>query len=133
MGNKRKDIETLEDVQLLVNEFYGKIRKNPLLQDIFNQVIQNRWPEHLAKMYTFWQTVLLDKHTYFGRPLVPHIELPVVAIHFEEWIKLWYGTLDELFEGGPKVDHAKWQSARMAEMFQLKIQMFKGSFATQRN
>lgn len=121
-----KDIETLEDVQLLVDSFYSKIRENPMLKDIFNEHIEERWPEHLEKMYKFWQTVLLEEHTYFGRPFIPHAQLPVEKEHFNEWLKIFYETVDSLFKG-EKADRAKWQGERMAEMFHTKIQFFRNN------
>ena len=57
------DILRLEDVKILVDTFYGKIRQDDLLADIFNQIIQDNWSTHLEKMYRFWQTVLLSEHT----------------------------------------------------------------------
>ena len=63
-----KDISTIEDIKLLVDTFYQKVRENEMLSPIFNSIIQDRWPQHLEKMYTFWQTVLLQEHTYFGSP-----------------------------------------------------------------
>lgn len=119
-----RDIEKLEDVKNLVDSFYGKVRKDELIGHIFNDVIQNRWPEHLEKMYKFWQTILLEEHTYTGRPFVPHMKLPVEREHFNRWLELFFETVDELF-AGKKADLAKWQGNRMAEMFQLKIAYFR--------
>lgn len=68
----KQDILTIEDVKLLVNSFYDKIRRDELLGPVFNGIIQDRWPVHLEKMYRFWQTVLLQEHTYFGSPFLPH-------------------------------------------------------------
>ncbi len=119
-----KDIMTLDDVKLLVDSFYGKIRKDEMLKDIFNDVIQDRWPEHLEKMYRFWQTILLGEHSYSGRPFVPHMKLPVEREHFDRWLELFFETVDELFEG-KKAELAKWQGNRMAEMFQIKINYFR--------
>ena len=118
------DIKTLEDVKILVDVFYGKVRKDELIGYIFDDVIQDRWPEHLEKMYRFWQTILLGGHTYSGRPFVPHMKLPVEREHFERWLGLFFETVDELFEG-QKAELAKWQGNRMAEMFQLKIKYFR--------
>ena len=86
----KKEIENMEDIQLLVNSFYAKIREDEQLKDIFNNKIQDRWPEHLEKMYRFWQTVLLEEHTYYGSPFVPHAQLPVGKEHFNRWIELFY-------------------------------------------
>ncbi len=119
-----KDIESFQDVQLLVDTFYAKVREDAFIGEIFNDVIQGRWPEHLEKMYRFWQTILLEEHTYSGRPFPPHLQLPVEKPHFERWLNLFFETINELFEG-KKAELAKWQGNRMAEMFQLKIDYFR--------
>lgn len=122
----KKDIEKLEDIQLLVNTFYGEIRQDELLGIIFNKVIQDRWPEHLEKMYRFWQTVLLEDHTYFGSPFYPHAKLPIAKEHFERWLSIWYKTVDENF-AGKKADEAKWRGDKMAQLFQSKIDYLRNN------
>ncbi len=122
--NERKDIENLDDVKLLVNTFYDKVRQNEILAPIFNAQIQDRWPHHLEKMYTFWQTVLLGEHTYFGSPFPPHAKLPVDHSHFTQWLSLFTQTLDELFTG-EKASEALWRANKMAQMFEIKIAHFK--------
>lgn len=121
-----KDILTLDDIKLLVDSFYSKVREDEQLKDIFNNVIQDRWPEHLEKMYRFWQTVLLDEHTYYGSPFVPHAKLPVDKVHFDQWLKLFDETVDENFIG-EKAERAKWQGQRMAEMFHSKIEFYRNN------
>ena len=122
--NKQQDIETLDDIKVMVDEFYGKIRIDQLLGGIFNGTIKDRWPEHLEKMYRFWQTVLLEEHTYKGSPFLPHADLPVEQAHFDRWLLLFNGTVDEHF-AGEKAERAKWQGARMAELFLSKIQYYR--------
>lgn len=115
-----KDILKLDDVKHLVDSFYGKIREDKLLKEIFNSNIQGRWPQHLEKMYTFWQTVLLSEHTYYGSPFPPHAKMPIDKEHFDRWLQLWFETIDENFTG-EIADEAKWRASKMAEMFQFKI------------
>ncbi|HOZ82919.1 MAG TPA: group III truncated hemoglobin [Bacteroidia bacterium] len=124
-----RDIENINDIQLLVDSFYGKIRDDEKLGHIFNGIIKDRWPEHLEKMYRFWQTILLEDQTYFGSPFVPHAKMPVDKTHFEQWIKLFSETVDENFVG-EKAEQAKWQGQRMAEMFHYKIEYIKNSSTT---
>jgi hemoglobin len=119
-----RDVETMEDVQNLVNTFYGRIREDELLGPIFNDTIQDRWPEHLEKMYSFWQTILLQEHTYSGRPFFPHMKLPIHKEHFDHWLSLFFQTVDELFQG-KRAELAKWQGNRMADMFQVKLNYFR--------
>jgi len=120
MSTVKEDILQLADVQLLVDTFYDRVRENELLAPIFNERIQDRWPEHLDKMYRFWQTILLSEYTYQGAPFVPHAKLPVDHQHFETWMALFTETVDELFEG-EKAKEAKWRAGKMAEMFEYKI------------
>ncbi len=119
-----KDIQELPDIQLLVDTFYGKVRQDELLKDIFEGIIRDRWPQHLEKMYRFWQTVLLEEHTYYGSPFPPHLRMPVSEAHFEQWKRLFGETVDALF-AGEKAERAKWQGSRMAEMFLSKITYFR--------
>ncbi|OOQ61142.1 group III truncated hemoglobin [Mucilaginibacter pedocola] len=124
--NSKPGIFTIEDIKLLVDTFYERIKADALLGPVFNGVIQDNWAVHLEKMYRFWQTVLLNEHTYFGRPFPPHANLPVGAEHFDKWLALFTKTVDELFEG-EKAEEAKWRAGKMAEMFQAKIAYFKSN------
>jgi len=120
------DITTIEDIRILVDAFYGKVREDEILAPVFNAKIGERWPEHLARMYTFWQTILLGEHTYFGSPFPPHARLPIDKEHFEHWLALFHLTIDENFSG-EKALEAKWRPGKMAEMFQYKIAHFRES------
>ena len=122
----KQDITTLEDVKLLVNTFYDKVMKDNVLANIFNNKIGNKWPEHLDKMYRFWQTVLLEEHSYHGSPFIPHAKLPVTKEHFIQWLALFNETIDVLFEG-ELASKAKWEGERMAEMFYSKIEFHKNN------
>ena len=124
--NEIKEIETIDDIKILVDEFYSSVREDDLLADIFNGVIGDNWTEHLNRMYTFWQTILLKEHTYYGSPFPPHSQLPIERAHFERWLKLFHETLDRHFVG-EAADDAKWRSERMAEMFLYKIGHYKNN------
>ncbi|MET6998171.1 group III truncated hemoglobin [Chitinophaga defluvii] len=124
--NSKKDITELDDIKLLVDTFYQQVREDELLSPIFNGIIKDRWPEHLEKMYRFWQTVLLQEHTYFGSPFPPHAKLPVEQLHFDTWLKLWKSTVDANFEG-EKAEEAKWRGDKMALMFLSKIEYIRGN------
>ncbi len=126
MSSGNRDIGTLEDIQLLVNTFYQRVREHELLGPIFNGIIGDRWPVHLEKMYRFWQTVLLGEHTYFGSPFPPHAKLPVSQQHFDAWLALWHTTVDAHF-AGPIADEARWRGDKMAVMFLSKIEYYRNN------
>lgn len=119
-----KDIQDKSDIRLLVDSFYEKVRQNSLLAHIFEEVAQVDWQLHLPKMYAFWASILLDEHSYEGNPMLRHIELskicPLGETEFEEWLQLFYQTVDELFEG-EKAQEAKLRAANIARRMLYKI------------
>lgn len=123
-----KDLDSYENIKLMVDTFYGKIQEDTLLGPIFNGIIQENWPAHLKKMYGFWQTILLEVRAYSGSPFNPHAKLPVEKEHFDRWLLLFNTTVDENFKG-EKATEAKWRAKKMAEMFHFKIEYYKTSTA----
>ena len=118
------DISTLNDIKLLVNTFYDQVQQDPLIGPVFNEKISDRWPEHLEKMYRFWQTILLEVHSYSGSPFPPHKHLAVEKEHFNRWMEIFTATVDHLFVG-VIADEAKLRAHNMAEMFFYKIDYFR--------
>ena len=126
------DIINLDDVKLVVDCFYEKVRNDEQLKDVFNNVIQDRWPAHLEKMYRFWQTILLDEHSYSGSPFPPHKQLPVAKEHFDRWIEIFTATINSLFVGS-LADEANLRAKNMAQMFNYKIDYFRNAEKNQNN
>ncbi len=56
--NREHDIKGLEDIKLMVDDFYCKVADDELLAPIFNYQISTYWVPHLEKMYTFWNAAL---------------------------------------------------------------------------
>jgi hemoglobin len=125
MENK-KEITSIADIQLLVDAFYEQVQKDDLIGPIFAAKIQGDWSRHLEKMYRFWQTILLQEHTYYGSPFRPHAQLPVKQEHFERWKSLFNETVDSYFIGEKAVE-AKWRAEKMAAMFLMKIEYLQNS------
>lgn len=120
----KTDITTLEDIKLLVDNFYTTVQKDGFIGPIFNAKIGDHWPEHLEKMYRFWQTILLEVHSYSGSPFPPHKHLPVDKEHFDRWMEIFVTTVDTLFEG-TIANEAKMRAKNMAEMFNYKVNYFR--------
>ncbi|RKS95422.1 hemoglobin [Flavobacterium limicola] len=128
----QNDITTFDDIKLLVDTFYSKVQKDEFIGLIFNEKIGNRWPEHLEKMYRFWQTILLEVHSYSGSPFPPHKQLPVSKEHFDRWMQIFTETTDSLFVG-TLAEEAKLRAKNMAEMFHYKIDYFRNLEKNQTN
>ncbi|NER18961.1 group III truncated hemoglobin [Spongiivirga citrea] len=115
-----KDIQDIDDIELMVNTFYAVVREDEVLGPIFNNVIKDNWPLHLDKMIRFWQTILLQEYTYKGSPFHPHRKLPIQKQHFDRWLNHFNNCIDKNFKG-TKADEAKMRAKKMAQMFQYKL------------
>lgn len=123
---QKKDITNREDIVLLVNAFYEKVRKNPVLGYIFDDVARIDWEQHLPKMYSFWSSILLSEHSYTGNPMLTHLALskraPMTEEAFSEWIQLFTETVEEHFSGVNAII-AKTRAENIARLMLYKIQM----------
>ncbi|NEN22257.1 group III truncated hemoglobin [Cryomorpha ignava] len=122
-----KTIDSRDDVSLLVNTFYVKIRKDKLLGPIFNGSIpDDHWPLHLEKLTDFWETNLFGVVKFKGNPPAAHQRMDekeghtISQAHFGKWLQLWYETLDQLFEG-ERAEKAKAAARRMSTGLFLAI------------
>lgn len=120
----KKDIENREDIQLMVDTFYDKVKPDPIIGHIFTDLVKVNWEKHLPVMYDFWENTLFFTGTYEGNPMELHRHLhqaiPLNAAHFNQWIKLFTLTVDELFEG-KKAMLAKQRAVSIAGVMQIKI------------
>ncbi|TVR78262.1 MAG: group III truncated hemoglobin [Chitinophagaceae bacterium] len=125
-----KDIETREDVVLLVDTFYQSVKENKKLGYIFKDVAKIDWEEHLPKMYSFWASILLGEQSFTGNPMIKHIALskltPMTEVEFEEWLLLFNTTIDQLFEG-KVANEAKLRAGNIARLMMHKIESLKES------
>ena len=120
---EQKDITSVEDVQLLVNAFYKKIREDQLLAPVFTaRIPDNAWPQHLQIMYNFWASVLLAHNAYHGNPFPKHNGLAIGSHHFDRWITLFHKTIDDNFSG-PVAGSAKVKAEKIRLLFESKLQI----------
>lgn len=119
-----KDIETRDDIELLINTFYNKVRQDDTIGYLFNDVAKVNWEKHLPVMYAFWEQIIFHTGDYKGNPMIPHKNLhersPLNPKHFEQWLRLFRGTIDELFQGH-NADMTKQRAESIATVMQLKI------------
>lgn len=120
-----KDIEGITDIQLFVDEFYAKVRKDELIGPVFSAVIRGDWQPHLDRMYAFWNAALFSVPGFKGNPFARHIPLGISQEHFDRWLVLFAATINEHFEG-PMAEDAKNRAELMAIMFVSKLERIGG-------
>jgi len=118
-----KDIKTREDIILMVNTFYEKVRKNERLGFLFDETAQVNWVTHLPKMYNFWESILFDKTIFQGDPMGKHIKLhnqqELKSEDFEIWLKIFKANIDTQFAGAV-AEKAKQRAESIATITKIK-------------
>ncbi len=119
------DIETSEDLQLLVRAFYSKAKEDPSLGPIFNQFVDD-WEPHIKKVASFWESTLFTRGTYRGNPMALHQEVDeklnhsLDQSHFNKWVEIWHEIVDSLFAGS-KAEMAKQRATNIANIMFIKL------------
>ena len=116
-----RDIINKDDIKIFVNSFYDEVRNDEIIGPVFNDKIPNeRWPVHLERMYSFWNTVLFGAADYRGNPFSKHSQLPIGDEHFDRWLTILKSTLDKKFSGA-KANEIKERAYKMSLMFRSKL------------
>jgi hemoglobin len=126
----KKDIENIEDIKLLVDNFYQKAIKNNLIGPIFTDVAKVNWEHHLPIMYSFWASTLLAIPGYVGNPMDAHFRLnqkiTLTDKDFNTWKDLFVETINDFFEG-EIAEQAKKKAVSIADLMFYKIQNYNQS------
>jgi len=120
----KNDITNRADIEILINSFYQKVKKDPLIAFFFSEIVPVNWEAHLPIMYGFWENVLFYTGTYEGNPMAIHKGIhqkcPMKMEHFQRWTSLFTETVDELFKGD-KAELAKQRATSIATVMQIKM------------
>ena len=116
----KTDIETFDDIKILVDTFYDNARKDTFIGPLFEKYLAGHWDAHMEKLYRFWQTILFKEMTYYGKPVPVHFKMMLDDDHFGIWLEIWNNTVKSLYEG-PKAERAKLRGRTMSEAFLKKI------------
>lgn len=128
---RRKDIQEnavrlgIDDayVSLLVETFYARVRKDPVLGPVFDTAIGDNWDHHLAKMKDFWASVAFNAGRYSGTPVPKHQALSGVETEdFDIWLRLFRETLSDTAPTPEAIPYFMERAERIATS--LKYAMF---------
>ena len=121
-----KKLESREDIEKLVNLFYGKVQNDDTIGFFFHDVAKTDWSHHLPKMYSFWETLLFGQISYKGNPMAVHLpinaQVPLEKHHFAHWVKLWTETVEENFTG-EMADMAIYKANNIAALMGHKMEV----------
>ncbi|HIQ27009.1 MAG TPA: group III truncated hemoglobin [Sulfurovum sp.] len=111
-----------ENIRTFVMKFYAKIIKDKTVGPFFvaklgDDMNSETWKTHLEVIVGFWTSLAFGSPKYRGQLFLPHTKLGDVKREtFEQWLKLFGETLDEVYV--PKISN----------MFQERAQLIAGNF-----
>ena len=94
---------TQENIRTLVLSFYAKIIKDDIVGPFFiaklgEDMNDEHWVTHLETIIGFWSSLAFGKPKYDGNLFLPHTQLGQLKREtFEQWLKLFAETLDEVY------------------------------------
>ena len=97
---------TQENIRTLVMSFYAKIINDDIVGPFFiaklgEDINSELWQTHLETIVGFWSSLTLGKPKYNGNLFLPHTQLGQLKREtFEQWLKLFAETLDEVYVEG---------------------------------
>jgi len=126
------DITSRKDIELLMEKFYDKVKKDDTIGPVFNDIAKVNWAHHIPIICDFWETLLLDAASYRKNVMEVHFNLnrkiPLEEKHFQVWLQLFTQTLDEYF-AGEKAEMAKKKAKSIAALMQFKIKNNNGGLS----
>ncbi|MEO6232557.1 MAG: group III truncated hemoglobin [Ferruginibacter sp.] len=120
----KPDIKSRADIQTLIEQFYDKVKPDPVIGFIFTKVVDMHWETHIPVIIDFWETILLDNPVYNKNAMEVHYTLnkkiPLQKIHFKTWLAHFNATVDELF-AGPVAELAKTRAKSIGAVMEHKM------------
>ncbi len=120
----KKDIATRKDIEMLVDEFYSKIKKDEQIGFIFFEIANVNLEKHLPIMYDFFENMLFYTGSYTGNPMELHKHIsrlfPLTKAHFRQWNYLFCTAVDALF-AGTTAELVKQRAKSISTVMQIKI------------
>lgn len=121
---EKQTLKSRVELEILLDRFYDKVKVDPLIGPIFNDLAKVDWPHHIPKIYDFWDALLFDGDRYRGRPFPPHIPLNLEAEHFQRWLELFFETVDEGFVGS-KASEIKTRAFNIGQNFLNNLRLIR--------
>ena len=114
------DIGGRMHIERFVRDFYRQAAMDDVLGPVFAAAGMN-WNRHIETLVEFWSWQLFGVRGYEGNPLRAHepvhARTAFTPDHYERWLELFVGTIDNLFSG-PVAELAKARARKMASALQ---------------
>jgi hemoglobin len=120
-----QDLDAPEAIDALVERFYARVLRDPLLAPLFTEVAAIDLDHHLPLIKAYWRKMLLGDPGYSRHMMAKHRAVdarrPLEARHYERWLSLFEAALDEGARG-PLTERARVLARRIARNMRRNLQ-----------
>ena len=119
-----KDIETREDLELLLLEFYNRLLADPSISYIFTDVAKINLEEHIPHLTDFWQLSLFHTGNYKKNVMQIHLDLNEKEMftpqHFQTWLGHFENSVNDMYTG-LNAEKIKTRAHSIATVMKIKL------------
>ena len=121
----RTDIQSREDLLLIVSNFYVDLLQSKELMHFFEAFKdEDVLKHHLETLVDFWDNTLFYSGTYKKNAIKPHIDIHaekgIQNNHFNQWLSLFNKAVDANFIG-QNAETIKSRALSIATVMKLKL------------
>jgi hemoglobin len=119
-----KDLQTRQDLEIIMDSFYDKLLKDDSINYIFTDVARINIETHLPIIVDFWEQTIFNSGGYKNNVLKIHQDLnekvKLTSEHFLLWLNYFNQTVDDLFFG-ENAEKIKTRALSIATVMQIKL------------
>lgn len=119
-----RDIQTREDIHLVMSEFYSKLLQDDKISFIFTEIAKIDLASHLWDLVDFWEQILFDTGSYQKNVMQIHQDvnqkMKFSEEHFAIWLNYFNTSIDENFEG-QTAENMKTRALSIATVMKIKL------------
>ncbi len=117
----KTDINSKEDIALLIHFFYNQALNDDLLKPIFDEFIhQELWNIHVNNIINFWSMVIFKNDDYSGNVFSKHKVMGLTKEQIDQWVSIFLESVNQLFSG-TNAEEAKLRAVMLGNIFKSKI------------
>jgi hemoglobin len=118
------DIQTREDLHLIMSKFYLKLLADSKISYLFIKIAKIDLAPHLVDLVDFWEQILFDRGSYRKNVLQIHTDINQLSKlseeHFSIWLHYFDTTIDENFSG-QTAEKMKTRALSIATVMKIKM------------
>ncbi|PWA04488.1 group III truncated hemoglobin [Flavobacterium psychrotolerans] len=119
-----RDVQTRDDLHLLMSAFYVKLLRDTNINFIFTEVAKIDLQPHLLELVDFWEEMLFNTGSYRKNVMQIHQDvnsnLKFSEEHFAIWLNYFNLTIDENFSG-TIAENMKTRALSIATVMKIKL------------